>query len=101
MGDLDAIAKGQIPEGLGKFVGARHLGVVHEHGNDGDVTGERGDDFEADEISRIVKVPEIRDRFQALGAEPVGSTAEQFAAFYRNEVLKWGKVVKESGAQID
>ncbi len=53
------------------------------------------------EISRIVKVPEIRDRFQALGAEPVGSTSEQFAAFYRNEVLKWGKVVKESGAQID
>jgi tripartite-type tricarboxylate transporter receptor subunit TctC len=53
------------------------------------------------EISRIVKVPEIRDRFLALGAEPVGSTPEQFAAFYRNEVAKWGKVVRESGAQID
>jgi tripartite-type tricarboxylate transporter receptor subunit TctC len=53
------------------------------------------------EISRIVKVPEIRDRFLALGAEPVGSTPEQFAAFYRAEVLKWAKVVKESGAQID
>jgi len=53
------------------------------------------------EISRIVKVPEVRDRFLALGAEPVGSTPEQFAAFYRNEVLKWAKVVQESGAQID
>ena len=53
------------------------------------------------EISRIVKVPEIRDRFLALGAEPVGSTSEQFAAFYRNEMAKWAKVVKESGAQID
>jgi tripartite-type tricarboxylate transporter receptor subunit TctC len=53
------------------------------------------------EINRIVRVPEIRDRFQALGAEPVGSTSEQFAAFYRNEVAKWAKVVKESGAQID
>ena len=53
------------------------------------------------EISRIVKVPEVRDRFLALGAEPVGNTPEQFAAFYRNEVLKWAKVVKESGAQID
>jgi hypothetical protein len=31
----------------------------------------------------------------------VGNTPEQFAAFYRNEVLKWAKVVKESGAQID
>ncbi|MEO7727496.1 MAG: tripartite tricarboxylate transporter substrate binding protein [Burkholderiales bacterium] len=53
------------------------------------------------EISRIVKVPAIRDRFLALGAEPVGSTPEQFAAFYRAEVLKWDKVVRESGAQID
>ena len=53
------------------------------------------------EISRIVKIPEVRDRFLALGAEPVGNSPEQFAAFYRNEVAKWGKVVKESGAQID
>lgn len=53
------------------------------------------------EISKIVKIPETRDRFLALGAEPVGSTPEQFAAFYRAEVLKWAKVVKDSGAQID
>ena len=53
------------------------------------------------EIAKIVRVPEIRDRFLALGAEPVGSTPEQFAAFYRNEVAKWAKVVKASGAQID
>jgi tripartite-type tricarboxylate transporter receptor subunit TctC len=53
------------------------------------------------EISRIVKIPEIRDRFLALGAEPVGSTSEQFGAFFRAEVLKWDKVVRASGAQID
>ena len=40
------------------------------------------------EISKIVKIPEIRDRFLALGGEPVGSTPEQFAAFYRTEVQK-------------
>jgi len=53
------------------------------------------------EISKILKQPEIRERFITLGAEPVGSTSEQFATFYRNEVAKWAKVVKESGAQID
>jgi len=53
------------------------------------------------EISRIVKVPEIRDRFLALGAEPAGTTPAQFAAFFRNEVTKWAKVVKESGARVD
>ena len=53
------------------------------------------------EIAKIVKLPETRDRFLALGAEPVGSTAEQFGAFFRNEVAKWAKVVKASGAQVD
>jgi tripartite-type tricarboxylate transporter receptor subunit TctC len=53
------------------------------------------------EIAKILKAPEIRERFVTLGAEPVGSTPEQFATFYRSEVAKWAKVVKESGAQID
>jgi tripartite-type tricarboxylate transporter receptor subunit TctC len=53
------------------------------------------------DIVKIVKLPEMHDRFLALGAEPVGSTAEEFAAFFRNEVAKWAKVVKASGAQVD
>jgi tripartite-type tricarboxylate transporter receptor subunit TctC len=53
------------------------------------------------EIVKIVKLPETRDRFLSLGAEPVGSTAEQFGAFFKNEVAKWGKVVKESGARVE
>ena len=53
------------------------------------------------EISRILKIPEIRDRFRALGAEPAGTTPGEFAAFFRSEVAKWAKVVKESGAQVE
>ncbi|HEV7390187.1 MAG TPA: tripartite tricarboxylate transporter substrate binding protein [Burkholderiales bacterium] len=53
------------------------------------------------EIVKIVKLPEMRERFLALGAEPVGSTAQEFGAFFRNEVEKWAKVVKTSGAQVD
>ena len=53
------------------------------------------------EISRIIANPQIRERFLVLGAEPAGTTPEQFAAFYRNEVAKWAKVVRESGAQVD
>jgi tripartite-type tricarboxylate transporter receptor subunit TctC len=53
------------------------------------------------EIVKILKLPETRDRFLALGAEPVGSTAEQFGAFFKNEVAKWAKVVKESGARVE
>jgi tripartite-type tricarboxylate transporter receptor subunit TctC len=53
------------------------------------------------EISAIIKLPEVRERFLALGGEPVGSTPGEFAAFFKNEVAKWEKVVRESGAQID
>jgi tripartite-type tricarboxylate transporter receptor subunit TctC len=53
------------------------------------------------EIAKIVKLPEVRERFLALGAEPVGSTPGEFAAFFRNEVEKWGRVVKTSGARVD
>ena len=53
------------------------------------------------DISAIVKVPAVRERFVALGADPVGSTPQEYGAFLRNEVAKWARVVKESGAHID
>ena len=53
------------------------------------------------EIVKIVKLPDVRDRLLSLGGEPVGSSPEQFAVFFRNEVTKWGKVVRESGARAD
>jgi len=53
------------------------------------------------ETVKIVKLPDTRERFLSLGAEPVGSTPSEFGAFFRNEVAKWAKVVKASGAQVD
>ena len=55
----------------------------------------------ADDIAAIVRLPEIRERIIADGAEPIGSTPEAFGAFLKKEMLKWGKVVKESGARPD
>lgn len=53
------------------------------------------------EVTRILRLPEIKDRFQALGAEPAGNTPEQFAAYIQLETIKWGKAVKASGAKVD
>jgi tripartite-type tricarboxylate transporter receptor subunit TctC len=53
------------------------------------------------ESMRILQSEEIRKRFAEVGAEPVGGTPQQFAAFMSAETIKWAKVIKASGARID
>jgi tripartite-type tricarboxylate transporter receptor subunit TctC len=53
------------------------------------------------EVDRIVKKPEVIERFRGLGAEPVGGTPDQLARFIADETKKWREVVKVSGAKID
>jgi tripartite-type tricarboxylate transporter receptor subunit TctC len=55
----------------------------------------------AADIAAALRQPDLRDRLLADGTEPVGSTPDVFAAFLKSEMLKWGKVVKESGARPD
>lgn len=45
--------------------------------------------------------PEVKARFATLMAEPVASTPEQFGAFMARELVRYEKVVKASGAQVD
>src|SRR5215472_11096479 len=49
------------------------------------------------EVVRALKIPEIRSKLVQQGADPVGSTPEEFAAYLRSETAKWSKVVKASG----
>jgi tripartite-type tricarboxylate transporter receptor subunit TctC len=53
------------------------------------------------DIARAVKSSDLTDRMKQQGMEPVGSTPEQFDALIRNEIEKWAKVVKLSGAKVD
>lgn len=49
------------------------------------------------EVARIVTDSEVKARFAAEGAEPVGGSAREFAAFVKADYDKWGKVVKAIG----
>lgn len=53
------------------------------------------------DVVKVLSTPEMRERFIGQGAQPVGNTPEQFAAFIRSEIDKWTQVVKFSGAKID
>lgn len=48
------------------------------------------------EIVRILGLPEIRERLLGLGAEPVANSPEQFAAFLKEDIARWAKVVKDA-----
>lgn len=49
------------------------------------------------EVARILNLPDMKDRLAADGAVVVASTPEQFAAFIKQEMAKFAKVVKISG----
>ncbi len=53
------------------------------------------------EIAKAVQSPAVKDRFAALGTEPVGNSAEACGEFLRAEIAKWTKVVRAAGAKAD
>jgi tripartite-type tricarboxylate transporter receptor subunit TctC len=53
------------------------------------------------DVERALKQKDVQQRFEAEGGDPTPTTPEQFAAFIKNEVVKWGKAVKESGAKVE
>lgn len=53
------------------------------------------------EIVKIINMPEVQKKLLDLGAEPVANSSEDFTAFVKTEVVKWGDVVRKSGAKVD
>lgn len=49
------------------------------------------------DLVRILSTPQVRDRFDAQGAEAVPSSPAEFGQFIREEIDKWGKVVRAAG----
>lgn len=52
-------------------------------------------------IGEIVLMPDVKPRLTALGFDPVSNTPEHFAKYVNEEITKWAKVIKESGAKAD
>jgi tripartite-type tricarboxylate transporter receptor subunit TctC len=53
------------------------------------------------EVTKILQSPDVRERLQAQGAEPMPGTPEAFASFMQEEMAKWAPVVKQAGVKLD
>jgi tripartite-type tricarboxylate transporter receptor subunit TctC len=50
---------------------------------------------------KALQTQDIKDKMEAQGAEPVGSSPDEFKAFVKTEIDKWEQVIIKSGAKMD
>jgi tripartite-type tricarboxylate transporter receptor subunit TctC len=53
------------------------------------------------EIAKIARSPDMRERLEGMGAEPVGGTPEEFGAVMARDIAKWTALAKSVGIKID
>jgi tripartite-type tricarboxylate transporter receptor subunit TctC len=53
------------------------------------------------EIVKILRMPDVRERLAAQGAEPAGNTPAEYAALLKADLDRWAKVVKTAGIRAD
>jgi len=53
------------------------------------------------ELAKILYSPDMKDKLNAIGADPMTSTPEEFAIYLRQETVKWANVVLKAGLKAD
>ena len=51
------------------------------------------------DINRVLKMPDVRERMSADGTIPIGGTSAQFADLVRSDIEKWRRIIKQAGVQ--
>jgi tripartite-type tricarboxylate transporter receptor subunit TctC len=49
-----------------------------------------------DATNRVLQMPDVREKLDVAGLEPVGGTPQQFGEYVKVEIAKWGRVVREA-----
>jgi len=53
------------------------------------------------EVHRILALPDVRERFSGLGADPTPSTPEKFGAVMKTDAEKWGRIIRQAGVRAE
>ena len=69
-------------------------GIVAPAGTPQDIVAKLGS-----EVAAVVNQPDFHERLSKEGADPVGSTPQEFGRFMQSEIEKWRKVIRAAGIQ--
>jgi tripartite-type tricarboxylate transporter receptor subunit TctC len=53
------------------------------------------------EIARLIKLPDVQERFVSLAFDPIGSSPAEFRSYLRDEMRRWSEVVKRAGIKME
>ena len=53
------------------------------------------------EVRKVINAPDVKENWAKQGAVPIAMTPEEFGKFLRQDIAKWGKLVKETGIKVD
>jgi tripartite-type tricarboxylate transporter receptor subunit TctC len=90
--ELPTVAESGVPG----FEARNWFGILAPHGTPRAIV-----DMLSSSIAGNMKSAELRERLTNDGAEPIGSTPEEFTALIRTELARWARVIKISGAKVD
>lgn len=85
-----------IEAGVPGYVSDTYFGVFAPTGTSREIVARLNQ-----ELNRVIRQPDLRERFANQGIEPVGGTPEQFAQVIRSETAKWGKVIRDANVKVE
>jgi len=53
------------------------------------------------DIVNVLGMPDVRERLESMGSNPVGGTPEQFGSYVKTEIARWGKVIRDQNIRIE
>jgi tripartite-type tricarboxylate transporter receptor subunit TctC len=89
--DLPTLTESGVP-----VVGGTWVGILAPAGTPREIVS-----LLSREMQAAVRKPELRERFTQLGIDPAGTSPEQFSKFLRDEVDKWGKVIRAANVKVE
>jgi tripartite-type tricarboxylate transporter receptor subunit TctC len=53
------------------------------------------------ELSKMMQAQDVKERLAAMGTDPLTSTPEEFGAYIRQEMARWGEVIRKAGLHAE